>query len=59
MRELSGSAGGIIICDRYSAYKKLARVLDHFILPFCWAHQRRDFLELANAHPDLSDWALA
>ena len=59
IRELSGSAGGIIICDRYSAYKKLARVLAHFILAFCWAHQRRDFLELANAHPDLSDWALA
>jgi transposase len=59
IRELSGSAGGIIICDRYSAYKKLARVLAHFILAFCWAHQRRDFLELANAHPDLSAWALA
>ena len=59
IRELSGSAGGVIICDRYSAYKKLARVLDHFILAFCWAHQRRDFLELANAHPELADWALA
>jgi len=27
-------------------------------LAFCWAHQRRDFLELANSYPDLSAWAM-
>jgi transposase len=57
--ELSDSAGGIVICDRYSGYKKLARLFEKFVLAFCWAHQRRDFLELANAHPDLSAWAFS
>ena len=57
--ELSETEGGIVICDRYAAYKKLARLFEKIILAFCWAHQRRDFLELANAHPDLSGWALA
>jgi transposase len=30
-----------------------------FSLGFCWAHQRRDYLDLANSHPDLSTWALS
>jgi len=57
--ELSDSEGGIVICDRYSGYKKLARILGKILLAFCWAHQRRDFIELANAHPDLSGWAVS
>jgi transposase len=57
--ELSDSEGGILICDRYSGYKKLARILGKILLAFCWAHQRRDFIELANAHPDLSAWAFS
>ena len=57
--ELSDSEGGIVICDRYSGYKKLARILGKILLAFCWAHQRRDFIELANAHPDLSGWAFS
>jgi transposase len=28
-----------------------------FTLAFCWAHQRRDFLELANAYPAQLNWA--
>ena len=49
----------IIICDRYSAYKKLARLNLAIILAFCWVHVRRDFLDLARSHPSLSDWGLA
>lgn len=56
--ELGQVEGGIISCDRYSAYKKFVRLHPNFILAYCWAHQRRDFLELANAHPDLAAWAL-
>lgn len=56
--ELAGAAGGIVSCDRYAAYKKFARLHPAFVLAFCWAHQRRDYLELANSHPDLSAWAL-
>ncbi len=41
--------GGIIVCDRYTAYKKMARELDGlFLLAYCWAHVRRDFLRLAD-----------
>lgn len=56
--ELAGVHEGIISCDRYSAYKKFARLHPRVILAFCWAHQRRDFLELGNAYPDLLHWAL-
>lgn len=48
----------IVICDRYSAYKKLARLNLAIILAFCWAHVRRDFLNLARSRPDLSEWGL-
>ena len=39
----------IIVCDRYSAYKKLARLAPHILLAFCWAHVRRDFLDAGRA----------
>jgi transposase len=48
----------IIICDRYSAYKKLARLNAAIILAFCWAHVRRDFLNFARSHPELESWGL-
>ena len=57
--ELDGVASGIISCDRYSAYKKFARLNPGVLRAFCWAHQRRDYLELANAHPHLVRWAFA
>lgn len=49
----------IIVCDRYSAYKSLAKQLDFIILAFCWAHVRRDFLDAAKKHPDLEKWAFS
>jgi transposase len=49
---------GFVSCDRYSAYKKFARLHPGVVLAFCWAHQRRDYLKLANAYPDLSPWAM-
>lgn len=58
-RELAGVQAGIISCDRYSAYKKFASLHPGIRLAFCWAHQRRDFIELANAHPERQAWALA
>ena len=48
----------IIICDRYSAYKSLAKQLPFITLAFCWAHVRRDFLNAAQKHPDIEDWAM-
>jgi transposase len=52
-----GLSEGIVICDRYSAYKKMARTLG-LLLAFCWAHVRRDFLTLAQGYPQLEVWAL-
>lgn len=48
----------IVICDRYSAYFKLARLNPFIILAFCWAHVRRDFLKIANSYPNLATWGL-
>lgn len=56
--ELAGVTQGIISCDRYSAYKKFARLNPGVSLSYCWAHQRRDFLELANSYPDVAPWAM-
>ena len=57
--ELDGVDSGIISCDRYSAYKRFARLNPGVLLAFCWAHQRRDCLELANSYPPLLPWAMA
>ena len=38
----------ILVCDRYGAYRKLARELaGRFVLATCWAHARRDFIGAA------------
>jgi transposase len=50
-------AKGTIICDRYSAYKKLARQVLGLILAFCWAHVRRDFLDAGRSYPQLEQWS--
>jgi len=56
--ELGDMDSGIISCDRYASYKKFARLHPGVALAFCWAHQRRDFLDLANGHPELLPWAM-
>lgn len=56
--ELAGVDSGIISCDRYSGYKRFARLNPGVLLAYCWVHQRRDFLELANSSPDLAQWAI-
>jgi transposase len=48
----------VVICDRYSAYKSLAKQLPFIILAFCWAHVRRDFLDAAKKYPELEEWAI-
>jgi len=49
---------GILSVDRYSAYKAMRQVKDgELILAFCWAHVRRDFLEILTSWHDLTDWA--
>jgi transposase len=46
----------VLVCDRYSAYKCLAKACDDLILAYCWAHVRRDFLKAARSWPELESW---
>jgi transposase len=49
---------GILVVDRFSAYKAIDKVkAGRIILAFCWAHQRRDFIELARSWPQQQFWA--
>ena len=57
--KLFGSVQGTVflVCDRYSAYRKLARELDgKVILQWCWVHQRRSFIDGAAGHVRLIRW---
>jgi transposase len=49
----------VVVCDRYTAYKCLAKSRDGVLLAFCWAHVRRDFLDAAHSWPEWSAWMLA
>lgn len=50
----------VLMVDRYSAYKAMAQVKQgHVILAFCWAHVRRDFIEVGKGWEELKPWALA
>ncbi len=54
----NGKTEGILSVDRYSAYKKFVKGTS-ILLAFCWAHVRRDFLDLAKAWGGCIDtWAM-
>jgi transposase len=56
---LGKDAEGILNVDRYVAYKIIAQVKDgKILLAFCWAHVRRDFLEVARGWPKQEAWVL-
>jgi transposase len=46
----------VLVCDRYSAYKCLAKDCDALLVAFCWAHVRRDFLKAAPSWPECESW---
>jgi len=49
----------ILMVDRYSGYKAMAQVkLGNVVLVFCWAHVRRDFIEVGKGWSELRPWAL-
>jgi transposase len=57
---LGPDAHGILVVDRYKAYQVMAQVKSGLIvLAFCWAHVRRDFVEVARTWPEQESWALA
>src|SRR5208282_4316906 len=50
---------GVLVVDRYSAYKAMIWVKDGVIvLAFCWAHVRRDFIRVGKGWPKSKTWAL-
>lgn len=50
---------GVLVVDRYSAYKAMTWVKDGvLVLAFCWAHVRRDFVRVGKGWPELKTWAL-
>jgi transposase len=50
---------GVLVVDRYSAYKAMRWVKDGvLVLAFCWAHVRRDFIRVGKGWPELKTWAL-
>jgi transposase len=50
---------GVLMVDRYSAYKAMSWVKDGvLVLTFCWAHVRRDFIRVGKGWPELKTWAL-
>lgn len=58
IQHFTGLAGGLevfLVCDRYSAYKKLAKWITAIVLAFCWAHVRRDFLDAARSWPEIKE----
>lgn len=55
----SGDAAGVLMVDRYIAYKIMRQVKEgNFVLAFCWAHVRRDFVRVGKGYPELTAWAL-
>jgi transposase len=52
-------AGIYLLVDRYSSYKAMVQVKNgSVLLVFCWAHVRRDFVEVGKGWEELKDWAL-
>ena len=55
---LGHSPSGIASVDRYSAYKAVAAQALGFLLAYCWAHVRRDFLKVQLEWPETVKWCL-
>ena len=54
-----GDVQGVLMVDRYSAYKAMSQVKEgKLLLAFCWAHVRRDFVRVGKGYPELKAWAL-
>ena len=48
---------GILLVDRYSAYKAYAKRNDGIVLAFCWSHARRDFRDAGLKYESIREWA--
>jgi transposase len=61
VQEVLGSAAeGILVVDRFSAYKAFAALSGGKLrLAFCWSHVRRDYLTISQTRPSCAPWAEA
>jgi transposase len=58
-RHYAHDARLILMVDRYSAYKTMAQVkTGNIVLAYCWAHVRRDFVEVGKGWDELQPWAI-
>ncbi len=58
-RHFAPDASLILMVDRYSAYKAMAQVKNgNIVLAYCWAHVRRDFVEVGKGWGELKPWAI-
>lgn len=46
----------IMNVDKYSSYKRLEN-LGLVVLAYCWAHQRREFIEAKVRYPEITSWS--
>ena len=59
-QHFAGDARLVLMVDRYSAYKAMAQVKQgNVVLVFCWAHVRRDFIEVGKGWEELKPWAVS
>ncbi|MTI15148.1 IS66 family transposase [Sansalvadorimonas verongulae] len=54
---LLSESNGVLVCDRYSAYKCLARENQDVFLAFCWSHVRRDFINAERGTDGIKTWS--
>ena len=50
-REFLREHHGVVVCDGYSAYRKLGKERDDITFAGCWAHARRKFTDALKALP--------
>jgi transposase len=50
-KELLVGFAGVLMCDGYDAYISLARQHPLVVLAHCWAHVRREFLDIEKSFP--------
>jgi transposase len=48
---LLSSFAGVLMCDGYASYVKLSMQYPRVILAHCWAHVRREFVEIEKSFP--------
>jgi transposase len=56
-KHLGKLAQGFLTADRFSAYKKLLKLIPGLTIAFCWVHYPSDFIRAALGDKSLEPWA--